>query len=269
MNRSELVTHIKRLSGEPDSSIIDGMIDTSLVAVHNEIMNRGLWWFQFARDIGVVKVPAYQGYAVLPQDYIAPLFVACKPMETYDSVDNGKWLSVPSTAVTQDHFQWSRLRRMSQPEAFATFPIVTEGVTLTSATYTNVDNDDIPQFYWSDEVKIYFNPIPNADMLCWFLYFRRLVPLGMNIGSNDDENYISKYHPELYIWGVLRDIFTAQNKTNSVMDAERRFGTAMNQLAKENWARIRDIEVEFSASVTDPRGIASPAKVYQGYGKWS
>ena len=227
---------------------------------HDEVMALGLWWFQFSRERNVIAVPAYQGYVDVPSDMVAPLFIAVKPKQSYDSVIDGEWHSLPTTAVESKHFKWNRLRRISQHEFMERHAVIGRNVVIDATTGANVELDT-PRLYWSDEQTVYLYPVPDATILVWFAYFRRLLPLM----GDTDYNEISEHYPNVYVYGVLREVFTQQDKSRAVMDAERRFQNALRVMARANWSRFKDLVQEFQVSIDNTLGIVSPTNVITGY----
>ena len=264
MNRSELEQKIKDLSGEPDSARVSSVISSAIDVTHDDVMSLGVWWFQFSREKNVISVPAYQGYVQIPTDFVAPLFVAVKEKQSYDSIADGEWHSLPTTAINEKYLKWARLRRISQDEAMSRHVIVNRNVALTSTTAASLTTD-VPTHYWSDERDYHFYPIPDAEIYVWFAYFRRLPYLT----GDEDHNHISDYHSNVYVYGALREIFTMQDKSRAVMDAERRYGQAVNIMAKENKRRCADLEKEFQVSISSARGIATNYKTAFGHGRWT
>lgn len=93
----------------------------------------------------------------------------------------------------------------------------------------------IPRAYWTEGRTMMLAPPPAADTTFRVVYLTRIVPLT----SQTPLNWVLEEHPDIYVWGALREAAAFIRDPDGISFAGDRFSTAVEQLrlstANDRW----------------------------------
>lgn len=87
-----------------------------------------------------------------------------------------------------------------------------------------------PLAYWREGSTLVFAPPPDMPYTFRVTYFVRIEPLSVDVPTN----WLLELHPDIYLWGVLREAAAYIRDPDAVAYSEGRFATAIEELKAES-----------------------------------
>lgn len=93
----------------------------------------------------------------------------------------------------------------------------------------------IPRAYWFEGRTLMLAPPPAAETAFKVVYFTRIQPLT----AADTTNWVLEEHPDIYLWGAIREAAAFIRDPDAISFADSRFNNALEQLrqssANDRW----------------------------------